>query len=164
MVSKPGDNILNRLSEFIKTRKELDQQRTSVLAQEQELTLPLTRSFAFQRRQQIEFQISALKTEIDTLCSANVFLRFYANKFEDSKQIDDEESFRAWIEKNTFIQGRAIGDVCSRVRRATLMMRSDESSIELDSNPIYLQCTMSVKSQLKRAMHLYYLFQISRKT
>lgn len=76
----------------------------------------------------------------------------------------DEAAFRAWLERAHGVKGRSVNDICSRTRRALGMIRigPGASPAEVESallkSQAYLDCTRSVRSQVKRAATLYAAF------
>ena len=76
----------------------------------------------------------------------------------------EEEEFRAWIKRETSIQGRSVNDVCSRLRRVLSMISIKPGTTEpgikskLLLSKDFMECTTSVKSQLRRVAKLYLLF------
>ena len=71
--------------------------------------------------------------------------------------------FYKWLQSDQNLKERSAKDVVSRCRRVSKMIKSDcleDNSMELlIENDSYENCSMYVKSQLKRALALYMEFQ-----
>lgn len=66
--------------------------------------------------------------------------------------------FKEWLEQNTELGERSIKDVLSRLRRANrILPLSDDPAyfFHLCNTEDFKALTMSVRSQLKKAVHLY---------
>lgn len=71
----------------------------------------------------------------------------------------DYYGFRCWIETNYSYTDRTVSNIVSRLKRAN-------SYVEIKNDPIYLfylsqnkefdTCSVSVKSQMRRAINLYF--------
>ena len=87
-----------------------------------------------------------------------------ASKFDHGKEPPRMESFRVWLEGEGFSSERTIGDVVSRVKRVWSMIdlsspKSDaELVFRLSERPEFRECSLSVRSQLKRSARLYRKF------
>lgn len=68
--------------------------------------------------------------------------------------------FLEWLQTERNMNIRSARDVVSRIKRALIMLNADEindKSIEkLCKLPAFLECSISVKSQIKRSIALYY--------
>lgn len=77
---------------------------------------------------------------------------------------DEQRRFRRWLRRRTSLGERSVGDVVSRTRRVMRMLDplapedADELEFRLKQNDEFVECSMSVKSQLKRAAGLYRRF------
>lgn len=77
---------------------------------------------------------------------------------------DEERQFRRWLESNTDLRDRSVSDVISRTRRVMRMIdptepaSDNELEFRLSEQGEFVDCSMSVKSQLKRAARLYRRF------
>lgn len=83
-------------------------------------------------------------------------------------QGDQERRFRNWLTENTSLKDRSIGDVLSRTRRVMRIVNPlapetvNELEYRLRQKSQYTQCSVSVRSQLKRAAKLYRRFYFNR--
>lgn len=81
---------------------------------------------------------------------------------------EEGRRFRRWLESNTDLGDRSISDVISRTRRVMRMIdpiepeSENELAFRLNEESEYVECSMSVKSQLKRAARLYRRFVAQR--
>ena len=73
------------------------------------------------------------------------------------------EKFLVWLKSNKNLGERSARDVVSRLRRAMAILGKDyfpeDALQELNAKPEFLELTMSVKSQLRRAVTLYSEFE-----
>lgn len=78
---------------------------------------------------------------------------------------NEKQSFRAWLERNTDLSDKAMGDVVSRLTRITkitplhINVAADDFLFNLGKRAEFLSLGQAVKSQLKRAYKLYYQFK-----
>lgn len=85
----------------------------------------------------------------------------------DMKQVPpfDEVAYRRWLSRNTTLSGRSLSDTVSRTRRVlgiTDLSRAenrDHVQMALLGNATFKACSVSVRSQLKRAASLYVGFK-----
>lgn len=83
-------------------------------------------------------------------------------------ELPESEEYRVWLKRHTKLGTRAIGDTLSRAKRASafapLKGPADENQIafQLRSNPEFMRCTPSVRSQIKKAVVLYRRFLAQR--
>jgi len=81
------------------------------------------------------------------------------------RSLAHEEEYRAWLHGKKRISGRQLSDVLSRTRRVVEMLdlRSPQSLRDVDIRILRSdkldRCTVSVKSQLRRAAKLYAEFR-----
>ena len=86
-----------------------------------------------------------------------------------TRSIEGEAEFRAWIQQETAIRSRAVGDVCSRVRRAATilpprgLLDGKANEQDLGRDPVFGRCTETVRSHIKRAVRLYLQFRASER-
>lgn len=79
------------------------------------------------------------------------------------------EQFEGWLNENTDLSRRSRSDVVSRVRRVNTYIdplgARDEEELELRIKraPVFLECSASVRSQLKRAAILYRQFAVNKR-
>ena len=71
----------------------------------------------------------------------------------------NHQSFHIWLTKEKNMQERSASDVVSRLNRATVMLGGKDINKDavqlLNQVPNFCRCTMSIKSQLRRAVILY---------
>ena len=78
------------------------------------------------------------------------------------------EEFRAWLKSNKGLSTRSSNDVISRLKR--VMILADVETVDSNTNSLlessnqFVSCSMSVKSQLRRAIILYNEFLINSVT
>jgi len=78
------------------------------------------------------------------------------------------EKFREWLVANTKFNRAVVSNVLSRVTRANKILTiSKDDNLEfylymLSKEPGFLACSISVKSQLRRAIKLFYDFKKSQ--
>lgn len=73
--------------------------------------------------------------------------------------------FKNWLQNNTSFSSNVISDTCSRIQRANRILPFENEDVyifKLEHSPEYLGLTISVRSQLKRAVHLYRDFLSSK--
>lgn len=74
----------------------------------------------------------------------------------------DELKFWQWLIDKKKMEKRSARDVVSRLKRIKNILGTEEIQTEtirkLDSNEEFLKCSISVKSQLRRAVGLYIEF------
>lgn len=80
----------------------------------------------------------------------------------------DYDKFYQWLIEEKSLSNRSAKDVVSRCKRICTKILSvetmSESTIDmLNSNEIFLNCSMFIKSQLRRAVSLYIEFEGERK-
>lgn len=74
----------------------------------------------------------------------------------------DAAQFKAWLEENTAYSGAVISDTISRLRRADSILELNEEEIYifyLERKPEFKSLSMSVRSQIKKAVRLYLNFK-----
>ena len=75
------------------------------------------------------------------------------------------EEFRAWLKNSKGFSTRSSNDVISRLKR--VMILADVETVDSNTNSLlensnrFVNCSMSVKSQLRRAIILYNEFSIN---
>ncbi len=75
--------------------------------------------------------------------------------------LEENKSFKLWLAKNTSYQVRSIKDSVSRLNRVATMVdvnqriKTDEIIFRLSRKDQFSDLSMSVKSQLKKALILY---------
>lgn len=70
----------------------------------------------------------------------------------------DSNDFKIWLHNNTKYSEAVIGDIVSRVKRADRIMEwngEETYQFYLEMQPEYKGLSVSVRSQIKRSMHLY---------
>ena len=78
------------------------------------------------------------------------------------------EEFRAWLKSSKGFSTRSSNDVISRLKR--VMVLADVETVDTNTNSLiedsdqFINCSMSVKSQLRRAIILYNEFLINNTT
>lgn len=73
----------------------------------------------------------------------------------------DCKGFREWIKKNTDYSDKVVSDIVSRARRADRLQEWTNNEIylfELERNEAYRHLSASVRSQMKKAVKLYFLY------
>ena len=79
----------------------------------------------------------------------------------DGHSDKEAAGYRSWLEREKALSPRSLSDVVSRTKRVSALVdilkpsSEEELRYQLGLNPGYRQCTMSVRSQLKRAAVLY---------
>lgn len=79
----------------------------------------------------------------------------------------DDLLFKAWLMGKNSLGDKSARDVLSRLKRVSKYVdissfdSADETIFALDSNRQFRELEMTVKSQLRRAVRLNYLFQES---
>lgn len=74
----------------------------------------------------------------------------------------DTAQFKTWLEENTPYSGAVIGDTVSRLRRADSILEVTEEEVYLfylERKPEFKALSMSVRSQIKKAVRLYLTFR-----
>ena len=74
----------------------------------------------------------------------------------------DAAQFKTWLEENTPYSSAVIGDTVSRLRRADSILEITEEEVYLfylERKPEFKALSMSVKSQIKKAVRLYLTFR-----
>lgn len=74
----------------------------------------------------------------------------------------DTQGFKKWLKDNTTYSDAVIGDMSSRIKRADNILEwYDEEVYQfyLEQNEQYKTLSVSVRSQLKKAVKLYYQFK-----
>ena len=70
----------------------------------------------------------------------------------------DIAQFKTWLEENTSYSGAVIRDTISRLKRADSILELSEEEVYLfylERKPEFKALSMSVKSQIKKAVRLY---------
>lgn len=70
----------------------------------------------------------------------------------------DAEQFREWLQENTSYSDAVIGDTVSRIKRANGILEWSDEEIylfHLEHNDRYKGLSVSVRSQIKKAVTLY---------
>lgn len=70
----------------------------------------------------------------------------------------ETESFKNWLKNNTQYSDAVIGDTVSRVKRADSIIEWDDNEVyqfHLEHNECYKKLSVSVRSQIKKAVSLY---------
>lgn len=70
----------------------------------------------------------------------------------------DMVQFKTWLEENTSYSGSVISDTISRLKRADSILELSEEEVYLfylERKPEFKALSMSVKSQVKKAVRLY---------
>lgn len=76
----------------------------------------------------------------------------------------ERKAFRTWLRANTELADRSISDVISRTSRVMGMINpleaesDNELEFRLKERQAFVDCSVSVRSQLKRAARLYRRF------
>lgn len=76
----------------------------------------------------------------------------------------DTELFKSWLKENTGYSDAVIGDTISRIKRADSILEWYDDEVYqfyLEHNEKYKALSVSVRSQIKKAVRLY--FQCVRK-
>ena len=76
----------------------------------------------------------------------------------------EAEQFKEWLKNNTKYSDAVIGDTVSRVKRADSILEwNDDESYQfyLEHNDSYKALSVSVRSQLKKAVTLYRTYHTS---
>lgn len=74
----------------------------------------------------------------------------------------DTAQFKTWLENNTSYSGAVISDTVSRVKRADSILGLKEDEIYffyLERKSEFKGLSMSVRSQIKKAVRLYFNFR-----
>lgn len=74
----------------------------------------------------------------------------------------DAAQFKTWLEENTPYSNAVIGDTVSRLRRADSILEVTEEEVYLfylERKPEFKALSMSVRSQIKKAVRLYLTFR-----
>lgn len=71
----------------------------------------------------------------------------------------DYQEFLAWLERDKNMGARSARDVVSRLRRVVIMLGTDAlddtSVLKLNDVATFDECSMFIKSQLRRSVNLY---------
>lgn len=70
--------------------------------------------------------------------------------------------FKAWLEENTSYSCAVVSDTISRVKRANSILELSEEEVYLfylERKPEFKTLSMSVKSQIKKAVRLYFAYK-----
>ena len=70
----------------------------------------------------------------------------------------ETEAFRNWLQANTEYSDAVISDTISRIKRADSMLKWSDDEVyqfHLEHNEIYKKLSVSVRSQIKKAVALY---------
>ncbi|MGD9504878.1 MAG: hypothetical protein AB7W37_08185 [Syntrophobacteraceae bacterium] len=73
----------------------------------------------------------------------------------------ERTGYRSWLKKEKALSPRSVSDILSRTKRVSVLVdvlkpsSEEELKYLLGVNPNYRRCTMTVRSQLKRAAILY---------
>lgn len=73
----------------------------------------------------------------------------------------EESSFREWLKQNTTYSDAVIGDMVSRVKRANKILpfyNEEVYQFYLEHTEEYKALSVSVRSQIKKAVKLYIIF------
>ena len=74
----------------------------------------------------------------------------------------DMAQFKTWLEENTSYSGAVISDTVSRLKRADSILELSEEEVYLfylERKPEFKTLSMSVKSQIKKAVRLYLTYK-----
>lgn len=74
----------------------------------------------------------------------------------------DTASFKKWLKENTTYSDAVIGDMSSRIKRADNILEWYDAEVYqfyLEQNEQYKTLSVSVRSQLKKAVKLYHQFK-----
>ena len=77
----------------------------------------------------------------------------------------DTEQFRKWLEDNTTYSDAVISDMSSRIKRADSLLEWYDDEVYqfyLEQNGQYKLLSVSVRSQIKKAVKLYRQFVTSK--
>ena len=74
-----------------------------------------------------------------------------------------ENEFCQWLKENTHYQSRVQSDIFSRVKRANAIIPLPEQAdmyyvFQLQQNEVYQSLSTSVRSQIKKAVAIYFEF------
>ena len=75
------------------------------------------------------------------------------------------ESFKTWLENNTSYTSRVIGNIVSRFKRADSILPWFDDEVyqfRLEQEECYKALSVSVRSQIKKSVKLYFLFYFSK--
>lgn len=78
--------------------------------------------------------------------------------------IHAEVEFRTWLERHEGVAGRSVGDICSRLRRASKLLNKPAKDLTVDDISRmegldeFAECSVNVRSQLRRSIKLYLKF------
>lgn len=82
-------------------------------------------------------------------------------------KIKREEEFRLWLTHVQGISGRSVSDACSLLRRAARMLDTEPENLivqdasRLEALDVFHKCSVTVRSQLRRAVTRYAQFSRS---
>ena len=74
----------------------------------------------------------------------------------------DVAQFKTWLEEKTSYSGAVISDTISRLKRADSILELSEEEVYLfylERKPEFKALSMSVRSQIKKAVRLYLTFR-----
>lgn len=77
----------------------------------------------------------------------------------------ETEQFRSWLKANTAYSDAVIGDTVSRIKRADNILEWDDNEVYqfyLEHNENYQLLSVSVRSQIKKAVKLYRTYHVSQ--
>lgn len=77
----------------------------------------------------------------------------------------ETEQFRNWLKTNTTYSDAVISDTVSRVKRADSILEWDDDEVYqfyLEHNKNYQSLSVSVRSQIKKAVKLYRVYHIAQ--
>ncbi len=76
----------------------------------------------------------------------------------------EAESFKDWLKNNTQYSDAVIGDTVSRVKRADSILEWDDDEVyqfHLEHDESYKKLSVSVRSQIKKAVSLYRAYHVA---
>ena len=79
----------------------------------------------------------------------------------------DSENFKKWLEQNTSLSANVVSDTVSRMKRADKIMAWDGEStylFYLEKDKQFQALTVSVRSQIRKAVRLYSSFAEAEKS
>ena len=76
--------------------------------------------------------------------------------------MENYSDFREWLDENTKYTNQTKGNIVSRLKRADAIMRVNENPVylfNLSNKPEFMDLSVSVKSQVRRAVKLYFEYK-----
>ena len=83
----------------------------------------------------------------------------------EAKKLIDAKEFKVWLVENTNYSAAVVTDTVSRIKRADKILEWNEEDVyqfRLEQKDKYKMLSVSVRSQIKKAVKLYTEFWVSQ--